>query len=154
MTDFHDPGQVTDAVLDAAQSFFQSAAAGTKVYDHKVPGDAGKMYVVAHVLDGGGSDGAFFSDQPDSDVTMVFQFDCVAIKRNAAQFLQGKLNEFVLGRTPGSGNFATPIEIPTAKRVAARVRDGAPGGVQVQGTSPQVLYVTQDRFALTITPSS
>jgi hypothetical protein len=30
----------------------------------------------------------------------------------------------------------------------------APGGVTTSGTSPQVLFVTQDRFTLWITPSS
>jgi hypothetical protein len=147
VTDLHTPGQITDALLSTAQTFFGAV----KVYDHTVPGDAGKMYLLMQSIDGGTTSGPPLTD-PDADIDMVFQFDCVATRRDAAQYLQGRLYAFLLGRN-ADGSFATPVTIPTSRRVAARMLNSAPGGVQVQGTPPQYLYVTQDRFTLTITPS-
>lgn len=147
MTDLHTPGQITDALLSAAQTFFGA----TKVYDHTVFGDVGKMYLLLQTISGGGTSGPPMT-APDADITMVFQFDCIATRRDAAQYLQGRLYAFLLGRAD-DGSFATPITLPTSRRVADRMLDSAPGGVEVQGTPPQYLYVTQDRFTLTITPS-
>jgi hypothetical protein len=140
-------GQTTDALLAALRGVFGS----TKVYDMIVPGTVGKMYVLVMPIDGGSTAGPGLDD-PDAQIAVTYQIDCIADMRQAVQYLQDKLYGAMLGRTDGVLDM--PIEIPAGRRVADRVIDSAPGGVTTSGTPPQVLFVTQDRFTLWITPSS
>ncbi len=128
-----------------------AAGTGKPVGDHKAPLATAPPYSVLYSIPGGGFWGAALVG-PDADADFVYQVDSVGLKRNQAEWLADRVRRSVLARS-SSGAFQVTITPPAGLKVADRLPDGGPGGVQVAGVPPHEVFSVAERFVLRVVPA-
>lgn len=112
---------------------------------------AGKPWMVVHVIEGGGYDGAPLTD-PTSDAAFVYQVDAVGRSEDQAEWMADVVRRTVLARTT-SGAFQVPFPAVEAVKVIDRRPDTNPGGLTSEGTAPNEVFTVSDRFSIHVTPA-
>lgn len=128
-----------------------AAGTGKQVGDHKAPAVPVYPYSVLYVLPGGEYWGAPLI-APDADVDMYYQVDSIGARRDQVEWLADRVRRTMLARTSG-GVFQVSFTNPTGWKVADRVPEGGPGGVQVEGSPPNEVFSIPERFALRVVPA-
>ena len=128
-----------------------AAGTGKPVGDHKAPLSTEPPYCVLYSIPGGGYWGAALVG-PEADADFVYQVDSVGLKRNQTEWLADRVRRSMLART-SSGAFQVTINPPLGLKVADRVPDGGPGGVQVDGDPPHEVFSVAERFVLRVVPA-
>lgn len=124
---------------------------GKPVGDHKAPLSTDPPYCVLYSIPGGGFWGAGLV-APDADADFVYQVDSVGLKRNQAEWLADRVRRSMLARS-ASGAFQVTLTPPTGLKVADRLPDSGPGGVQVSGIPPHEVFSVAERFVLRVVPA-
>lgn len=142
---------LTTAMIAMLARSINEGGIGRKVYDHRFKGKEPPFpYAVVKHVGGVALDGPAFT-APDADVAVHFQVDSVGTRRDQAQLLGDAVREVILGRL-ATGSFKSALAI-SGWVVCDRLPLSALGGVEVNGTPPNEIYVVPQQYALHVTPA-
>lgn len=139
---------ITTAVINLLKD---NLAVGSRVYDSKVPPDATHHYWLVTHIAGGGYGGPPLT-QPEADTTLVYQVDSVGARRDQAQWAADKAATIMVGRGAG-GALTFALAMPAGWNECARMRNDVPGGVEVEGAPPNLVFTASNRFEVVVTPT-
>lgn len=124
---------------------------GFEVGDHRAPAAAGYPYWTVWGIPGGGASGPPLGAS-QADAAFAFQVDAVGQTREQSERLAGRSRDRVAGRGP-NGAYSAAAANPPGAVVNDRILDGGPGAPLPEGTYPNEVWTTSERFVIYVSAS-
>lgn len=141
-----------DLITTSLIDFFEQS--GRTVYDGAYAGNPvtpSYPYSIVYSLPGGSSEPFPDLDLDLTAVTATWQITAVSNLRNQAEATARMFRDLLCARTAGDWRY--PITVPSGWQVVTRTPDPMLGGVVRTGDTPNAVFSSPFKFALTITPS-
>lgn len=123
---------------------------GYGVGDHKAPaGPVTYPYLVVYSIPGGSVGGPPMG-QAQGDASFVYQVDSVGLTREQSEKLASRARERVSGRT-ATGSWFAAATPPSGLAVNDRIAEGSPGAPLAEGSYPNEVWTTSERFVVSVT---
>lgn len=136
---------VTNALLEGL------TAAGFRVGDSILPTDRTFPYHILYQIDDAPPPDGPPLTGPEEDLWIGFQITTVGSGRKQAQWGADKIRGFMTGRD-ASGALVHALPVIAGWKVSSRL-GSTPGGVDPEGTAPNLLFNAPNRYILHVTPA-
>ncbi len=123
-----------------------------RVNSETVPAPLENGYAIVYSIDGGGFDGPPLWS-PESGATLVYQVTSVAGLRGQAQWIADRVRLSLFSRRT-DGGFQVPFPSPAGWNVYHRAPEAGLPGVYPEGDEPNLVFNIQERFRLSVEPTT
>ena len=145
MANTPDRASVTKWLVDLLKSDPNAYPVG----DHGAPrADVSYPYWTVWGIPGGSVSGPAMG-QSQGDASFVYQVDSVGQTREQSERLASRARDRVAGRA-ANGQYAAAANDPAAMRVLDRISEGTVGAPVPEGTYPNEVWTTSERFVVSV----